>query len=129
MANNGQVITVENKIDSIQFKNVIKNDTFSGFNCTVLDTTTTSTPVDLTGYTIKMYLRHLSKTGPISKQLETGSGITITDATAGKFSILPFVTDIEEGKHLFDIEFNNSGTITTWLEGAFFIVQDVTFDD
>ena len=129
MSNNGETITVENKIDCIQFKNVIKNDTFAGFNCTVLNTTTTSTPVDLTGYTIKMYLRHLKKTGPISKQLETGAGITITDATAGKFSVLPFVADIQDGKHFFDIEFNNAGTITTWLEGAFFIVQDVTFDD
>ena len=53
-------------IGTYNIDNVLKNDTYNGFKATV---TVNSTPLDLTGYCLNMFLRQRSKTGSVKKNI------------------------------------------------------------
>ena len=112
-------------IQTYNIDNVIKNDTYNGFTAQI---NVNNAPLDLTGYSIRMYLREGSKTGAVRKALSTINGeISITDAANGDFSILPFIADIPAKTYFYDIEFTIGAIVKTYLEGTFNVIQDVTY--
>ena len=102
----------------------IRGDTFPGVQFTVY----VNGPVkNLTGAIIRMEIRKASKQGALVKSLSSVSGgITITNAVGGQFQIDPFKVEFDAGKYFYDIEIDISGTITTYIEGIFTSIQDVT---
>lgn len=86
------------------------------------------TAIDLTGATIKMQLRKAAG-GPIFLEFTSVSsaGITITDASAGKFKINSVIINLEANVYLYDIEITfASGEVRTWVSGQFTILNDIT---
>jgi hypothetical protein len=105
------------------FPATTKGDTFPGTNFTV---ELNGAPLNLTGYSITLWFRSGSQTGPIVKQLAIGTGITITNAAAGQFSINPFIVDMPVGQTYYDIQFQTGPTIKTYIYGTLEVLQDVT---
>lgn len=86
------------------------------------------TAIDLTGAIIKMQLRKAAG-GPIFLEFTSASsaGITITDASAGKFKINSVIINLEANVYLYDIEITfASGEVRTWVSGQFTILNDIT---
>jgi hypothetical protein len=86
------------------------------------------TAIDLTGAIIKMQLRKAAG-GPIFLEFTSVSsaGITITDASAGKFKINSVIINLEANVYLYDIEITfASGEVRTWVSGQFTILNDIT---
>lgn len=105
------------------FPDHIKGDTWNVTNFTI---NVNDNPKDLTSATIAMKIR--DRNGILLKSLSTGSGLTITDATAGKFKIDAQVLDISIGTHKYDIEITfPDGTVKTWIAGKITIIQDMTY--
>jgi len=107
-------------------KNRIKNDTFSSVEFEYLDNV--GSPIDLTGAAIHIQFRYRCKTGEVVKDISDGSGITITDAAAGKFEIDKFTPiTFEVDTYYYDVQttFAN-GDIKTYVNGTFKVLQDVT---
>lgn len=102
---------------------VIRGDTYNGVEFTYL---VNSVPVDLTNADIKIEFRYSSKTGRLTKTIEVGNGITITDAVNGVFRINAFVVLLDVGRHYYDIQLTLNGEIKTYVEGVFTVLQDVT---
>jgi hypothetical protein len=101
-----------------------RGDTFNGIQIELLVNGTAS---NLTGASIKCQFRPNSKIGAVVKTIQIGSGITITNATAGQFRIDPFVADLDTGKYFYDVQITfSSGVVKTYLEGIFDVTQDVT---
>jgi len=62
-----------------------------------------------------------------SLTLEIGTGITVTDATAGEFKIDAFNVELSVGEYYYDIQFTNSSDVVkTYIAGTFNVLQDVT---
>jgi len=110
-------------VQKYNIKKQVFGDTFNGVQFTYQ---LNNAPIDLTAATIKIQVRKESKTGEVVKTLETGSGITITDATNGVFSIDSFVIDIPVGINYYDIQLTTGATVKTYVEGIFEVLQDVT---
>ena len=84
--------------------------------------------INLTGATIRMQLRK-APGGPVFLNLTSVSsaGLTITDATAGKFKINTTIINLEANVYLYDIEITfSSGEVRTWVSGQFTILNDIT---
>ena len=84
--------------------------------------------INLTGATIRMQLRK-APGGPVFLNLTSVSsaGITITDATAGKFKINSTIINLEANVYLYDIEIAfASGEVRTWVSGQFTVLNDIT---
>ena len=85
--------------------------------------------VDLTNATIRIQFRKRNKYGKLAKEFSVGSGITVTDATNGKFQIdqtNSFIT--EPDIYYYDIEITfPTGEITTVLYGTILVTQDVSY--
>ena len=105
------------------FPATTKGDTFPGTNFTI---ELNGSPLNLTGYTITLWFRSGSQTGPIVKQLAIGNGITVTNPAAGQFSIGSFIVDMPVGQLYYDIQFQSGPTIKTYVYGTFEVLQDVT---
>jgi hypothetical protein len=103
--------------------NILSGDTYDGVQFEVI---VNSAPKDLTNTGIKVYFRRQSKTGAIQKSISNGSGITKTDAVNGVFQIDAFTVDFPAGTYYYDIQFNDSGVINTYVGGYWNILQDVT---
>ena len=108
-------------IQTKKLQDRLKGDTFEAVNFTF-------TGVDLTGASIRIQFRYRCKTGAIVKDISTGSGITITDATAGKFTIDEFTPiDWEVDTYYYDVPIVfPSGKNKTYLKGTVKINQDTT---
>lgn len=104
----------------------VKNDTFNEVRFTYLDGD--GNPVDITDCEIRIQFRYRSKTGAIVKNIEVGSGITLTDPTNGIFTIDEFTPlDWEVDSYYYDVEVTfPSGRIKTYVWGILKVVQDVT---
>lgn len=86
------------------------------------------TAINLTGAIIHMQLRKAAG-GPVFLNLTSAgsAGITITDATAGKFKINSVIINLEANVYLYDIEITfASGEVRTWISGQFTILNDIT---
>jgi len=106
-------------------KDRVKNDTFKSVIFTIDDT---GTPIDLTDVTIQIQFRYRCKTGTIVKDVSTAAGITLSDPTAGEFTLDAFTpVDWEVGTYYYDaqITFTDS-TIRTYFWGNVKVLQDVT---
>jgi hypothetical protein len=84
--------------------------------------------IDLTGATIHMQLRKAPGGNVFLNFISTGSaGITITDATAGKFKINETIINIDANTYLYDIQITfSSGEVRTWISGQFAVLNDIT---
>ena len=110
-------------MDNYNFADFLKGDTFSGVEFEVI---VNANPKDLTNTGIKVYFRRESKTGAVQKSIANGTGITKSDPTNGIFQIDPFTVDFPAGTYYYDIQFNDSGVINTYVGGYWNILQDVT---
>ena len=88
--------------------------------------------VDLTGAELRFSVkkdRFLDDTDALISKSSPSSGITITDATGGKFKVLVDAadTDLEAREYEYDIQLKDAGDkVTTIFTGIFTIEQDVT---
>jgi hypothetical protein len=86
----------------------------------------------LSSATIRSQIRLCDKEGSVKKTLTNGSGITVTDAVNAIIVMDPFDFDDSifiASEYWYDIEVTYpDGTIKTWIEGVFNIIQDVTKD-
>tara|TARA_R110002126_G_scaffold117434_3_gene257238 strand:+ start:525 stop:875 length:351 start_codon:yes stop_codon:yes gene_type:complete len=112
-------------IAAVKLNDRIKNDTFSSVQ---FEYNEGGLPLDITGSTIKIQFRHKSNRGDILYTAETGSGITITNATSGVFRLDEFTpTDWKVGVAHFDVQMTFAdGSIRTWIKGTVNILQDTT---
>jgi hypothetical protein len=108
---------------------VRRGDTYNGSQFTL---TVNSSPLDLTGASIKMDMR-LTEDGVSEKRFETGGkGITIaTPPTAGIFSIDQQIIDtVDFGNFFYDIEITlQNGEVKTYVWGIWPIAEDITHDN
>jgi hypothetical protein len=119
-------ITIQNsafKMAQYNIPNQKQGDTFKGREFEVI---INGSPKNLTNTAIRIDFRKDKKTGEVQKSLAVSTGITKTDALAGKFKIDAFLMDFPVGTYYYDVEFNDSGVITTYFEGSWTITQDVT---
>ncbi|MBV1952740.1 MAG: hypothetical protein KUG64_11175 [Cycloclasticus sp.] len=107
-------------------KDRVKNDTFSSVNFTLLDGL--GDPIDITGVAIHIQFRYRCKTGSVVKDIEVGTGITLTDPTNGIFTIDEFTPiTFEVGDYYYDAQITfTDGSIKTYVYGTFKVLQDVT---
>lgn len=110
---------------SLQFKH-IKGDTFDevAFQLKINDSA-----VNLTGAVIKMQLRkcYTDTTAALSLTSVSSAGITITNASEGRFKINSQIIDIEVYNYVYDIQITlSSGVVKTYVQGGFNITNEVT---
>jgi FtsP/CotA-like multicopper oxidase with cupredoxin domain len=75
-------------------------------------------PVDLTGATLTAEARSRSGvTTPIT--------VTVTDALDGRIA-LSLPTTLGPGLYTYDIEVDQGGTVTTWIQGTLTVARDVS---
>ena len=74
-------------------------------------------PKDLTGAAINIWFRKNSQQGDVVRKMSINKGISIVDAMSGAFMINKF-TAFPAGTYYYDIEFNFSGTIKTYVSGT-----------
>ena len=103
--------------------NRVKGDTFRSINFTG---TQGGTPLDLTGAAIKIEFRYSCTTGSIVYNAEVGSGVTITDAAGGMFSLDEFTPITWEiGTYYYDVRITfSNGDIKTYIKGTVNVLQD-----
>lgn len=102
-----------------------KGDTFIGVQFTLQ---VNAVLVDLTGASIRMHLKVDKNEGtPATLMLQTGDGITITDAVNGEFQVDPQIIDCPANCYYYDIEIEfPDDTVKTYIEGEWTITQDIT---
>lgn len=84
-------------------------------------------PINLTGVAIKIEFRKGSKTGPVQKQCEIGSGITVPTPTNGRIVLDAFVADMPLSTYYYDVKLIFSPTVVkVYIGGILPIVQNVT---
>lgn len=106
------------------FPDTQKDDTFEGVEF-VLEKN--SSPVNLTGASIRMMVKLTAESSPALTVSTPVSGLTITDAVNGVFEFDEQVISIAAGLYLYDIEVTDSGgNITTYVSGTWIICQDIT---
>jgi len=94
----------------------------------VITATISGTPVNFTGYTLRMSVRN-STTNDVALQLETGgSGITATYLGVITISMSATQTDALVNKdYKYDLEVTDgSGIIRTYLYGPIAVLTDIT---
>lgn len=108
------------------FKDHLVNDGLKKVTFTLK--TSDRSPVDLTGASIRAKFRKQTKTGEVGLSLSIGSGITVDDATGGKFSFDQINSlSLAVGYWYYDVEITFSdGLIKTYIIGKIKIIQDAT---
>ena len=108
------------------FPNQFKGDTFGGVQFTL---SRNGSPIDLTGASLEMMLRLVKTVSPPALTLSTpSSGLTITDAVNGVFTVDKQEIDIDAGDYFYDIELTEAnGDINTYIAGQWVILQDTTY--
>lgn len=105
------------------FTEIMQGDTSQpvGFalSRTVNDNTT---PLDLTGWTLKCTFKHTSGT-PV-KNL-TAEELVITNAAQGEFEIRDLEFDTS-GRWLYDIQCTDGDKTHTYLKGSIIVIKDTT---
>jgi len=106
--------------------NQYKGDTFDGLQFTLQ--LEDLTPISLVGASLKCQFRPTSKKHPVAKEITNVSGITVSNAALGIFSIDSFLVDLEVSIYYYDIQVTfSSGVVKTYIEGTISIIQDVTY--
>lgn len=82
--------------------------------------------LDLTGASILIQFRK-AYAQPSVLDLTIGSGITILEATAGRFRLDPRVFTLAPAQYQYEIRITlQSGVIKTWIGGIATITEDIT---
>jgi|TARA_R110000823_G_scaffold12746_3_gene42655 hypothetical protein len=110
------------------FKDRYKNDTSNRIQLTVSkEIAGVDTVIDLTGSSILMQLKKGEASTVSIKTFEIGTGITLTDAVNGVFSIDEFIVSLGVYNYFYDIQITfASGVIKTYLKGRFNVTQDTS---
>lgn len=103
-----------------------------------------SGPVDLTGYDIRMYIRHNYDSTIPTEELGIGSGITIDDPTQGAFTIELTANQTESmivnllnpsqkvlpfELYVYDLEYEKpDGFVDKLMFGSITLYKEVTYD-
>jgi hypothetical protein len=105
----------------------VKGDTWAGLVVTYLDGG--GLPIDITGCVIAMKFRYNCKTGTEVDELTTAGGeITLSDPTAGEFTIEPLDINWAIGEYYWDIQITyTDAVVKTYIQGTLKVVQDVTY--
>lgn len=107
-------------METYNFPDHIKNDTFDGISFTV---NVNGSPLNLTGASI---LASFKKNFDTTKTLASPDDITITVPTSGQFTIDQKVIDWPAGTYNYDIAMTlNTGVIKTYIKGTWTIVEDL----
>lgn len=93
-------------------------------NITLTFTDVNDAPIDLTGKAFKMQVSRVH-TSKVLKNFAIGTGLTIGGAGNNILTVNP-LNDLERGDYVFDIQFTESGIVTTWFYGNIAIKQEVT---
>ena len=114
-------------IGTYNFKEKLYNSYFDGLQLTVTKTIDdVTTPYDLTGATITIDFK-VVKSGVSAQTLTIGSGITVTDAENGIFTIDAGNITLEPNCYYYDLKVvNTDGDNLYWLQGKRNIIQNVT---
>lgn len=120
-----------NKPEVYNFLDHYRGNTFDGAEFTlsnaVDDNILNDTPINLTACLIKIQFKKDSPTGNLVKEINVGSGITITNAINGIFLINPFKLDWDAGVYCYDIEVTFSNSVSkTYVKGKINVIQDTT---
>lgn len=84
-------------------------------------------PVNLTGATVKLQARRDPQRVTLVDLSSDGTGITITDATAGTFSVGGYTLPDVDAMLIYDLQvLTASGSLTTYLTGTFPVFAQVT---
>lgn len=103
-----------------------KGDTFEGVQFTLLNSSDSS-PVDLTGASIRIQFRARAKNGSLKQELTSADGITITDAVNGVFKIDSFLIDWRPQIYYYDVQITfPTSLIKTYIQGTLKVIQDTT---
>jgi len=99
----------------------------AGDTMTVVVTMTTdgSTPMNITGRTYRAQVRQQAD----NTTIEATFTCTVTNAVHGQITAVLSAAQtgvLESGNHVWDLEENASGVVTTVLAGAFIVLADVT---
>lgn len=82
---------------------------------------------DVTNATIKIQFRSNTKKGRLIKEIDSSSGITISDYANGVITIDSFIIDWRAGVYHYDIQVTFSdNSVVTYIQGTLKIKQDVT---
>lgn len=96
-----------------------KGNTFDGVSFTM---SRNLSPIDLTDAHIKMTI---TRNNALVLELTEINGLTITDATAGKFKMDALLVTLSEGHYKYEMEFTfRDGSIKTYLKGGWIIVLE-----
>lgn len=111
-------------METYNFNPHVKGDTYRGTKFTI---TIGGDPADLTGASIRMQLR-TQPMHPVKSEISTANSmISITDPTAGEFTINKVKIDFPAGNYYYDCEITFAdGSVKTYFGGRFPIVQDIT---
>jgi hypothetical protein len=86
-----------------------------------------STPINLTGATIKWQFKEGSRGGAVVKELNIGTGITVTDAANGDFTMDAFRWTYGSGVFYYDVQFTfPDGSVKTYITGRLNVIEDTT---
>lgn len=105
-----------------------RNDYYPGFQVTITQTVSdVTTPIDLTGYTLRLQIKKCADDETAIVDLTNGSGITLTDAANGIATIDGFNVPDVFGTYVYDLQYTTAGgQTTTYLVGTVTIEKDVT---
>tara|TARA_R110002074_G_C12437061_1_gene657354 strand:+ start:475 stop:810 length:336 start_codon:yes stop_codon:yes gene_type:complete len=109
---------------SFKLRDRIKNDTSEKV---VFTLTLNSSPIDLTGATMRCQFRKAHKVGVLVKTVSIGSGLTVATPSSGIFELDSFICDFDACLYWYDIETTfPDGTVKTYIQGTMTVLQDVT---
>jgi hypothetical protein len=85
---------------------------------------TTNVPIDLTATSISMSICTYGTTTEVLEISTTNAGISITDATGGKFKIVTQTISLPEGRYSYDIVFTfPESVVKTYVRGTWRIIE------
>ena len=107
------------------FPDHIKGDTFAGVQFEVL---VNNAPLDLTGASIRMYLKKTMIRGEQHIYSTANNRLTLTNPSQGIFTFNQQTIDIESGDYVYDIEITMpNNNVHTYIRGNWRILKDITF--
>lgn len=109
------------------FKPQYAEDTCNGIQVTAtLTSGETTAPIDLTNIAIKMVFKKQGESTAVLT-FEIGTGITLTDAENGVFTVDAFTVPTTPYTYVYDIEFTYPSTVVkTYMQGLMEVKPQIT---
>jgi len=99
------------------------------FLLALLWTDSNDDPIDLTGYTARMHVRHVPNASTFVVELTTENGRITLGGTAGTIGLsidAEATAELSPGEFVYDLEMVDGDNVTRLLEGACLIHAEVT---